>query len=322
MDTVLRGIDFVFIYLDDVLVASVDEKEHLSHLETVFKLFSLNGLVLNQEKCILGVDEIQFLGHKVSAEGVKPVPEKVEAITDLPPPSTKLALQSFLGMANFYRRFLPNFADAIQPLNDAVAAATRGKVKSIVWSDACQKAFLAAKEALKSFRVLAHPSATAPTKLYTDASDIALGAELLQEQRGGEWKPIAFFSKRLAKAERNYSTFDRELLAIHEAIKYFRHHLEGRVFEVYTDHMPLTHVLSSPAERSPRQTRHLQFISEFTTSLKYVKGKENVVADALSRPDVEVNAVLSPDVDFPALAADQPSQAELQAANPSLEIEA
>jgi hypothetical protein len=221
MDTVLRGIDFVFIYLDDVLVASNNEQDHLAHLETVFRLFALNGLILNKDKCILGVSEIQFLGHRVSADGVEPVPEKVEAIIDLPQPTTKLALQSFLGMVNFYRRFLPNFAQVIQPLNDAVAESTRSKLKSIEWSEDCQAAFLAAKEALRSFRVLAHPSSTAPTELYTDASDLAIGAELRQQQTDGDWRPIAFFSKRLAKAQRKYSTFDRELLAIYEAIRYF-----------------------------------------------------------------------------------------------------
>jgi hypothetical protein len=211
MDGILLGIDFCFVYLDDLLIASATEEEHLKHLEIVFKLLADNGLVLNREKCVLGATQLDFLGHKVSAAGIKPQPAKIDAILELPQPTTTLALQSFLGMVNFYRRFLPRFAAKIQPLHDAVAAATRAKKNTLEWDKSCQTAFLAAKAALTSYRVLAHPSATAKTHLYTDASDFAIGAELRQEQRGGEWKPITFFSKRLGKAERNYSTFDREL---------------------------------------------------------------------------------------------------------------
>jgi cleavage and polyadenylation specificity factor subunit 1 len=174
-------------------------------------------------------------------------------------------------MANFYRRFLPKYAAKIQPLHDAVAAATREKKKTLDWTPKCTAAFQSMKDALRSFRVLAHPSSSAETQLYTDASDTAVGAELRQLQKDGEWRPIAFFSKRLGKAERNYSTFDRELFAIYEAIKYFKHHLEGRVFCIYTDHRPLTFTLAKAAERSPRQTRHMSFISEFCTDLRYIK---------------------------------------------------
>jgi hypothetical protein len=227
MDGILRGIYFVFIYLDNILIASTDEAQHLEHLKMVFSLLSTNGLVLNQEKCVFGAEELTFLGHKVSPTGIEPLQDKVEAITAFPQPTTRVALQSFLGMLNFYRRFLPRLAAKIQPLHNAVAVATNEKRKLLVWTEECDLAFSLAKEALSSYRVLAHPSSTAEMELYTDASDTALGAELRQRQTTGEWKPIAFFSKRLGKAERNYSTFDRELLAIYEAIKYFRHHLEG-----------------------------------------------------------------------------------------------
>jgi hypothetical protein len=318
------GIDFIFVYLDDVLIASANEQEHLIHLDMVFGLLEQNGLILNREKCVLGVPELHFLGHKVSSAGIEPLHDRVDAIAALPQPTTKLALQSFLGMVNFYRRFLPNFADKIQPLHDSVAAATREKKKLLVWSTECSTAFQRAKDALRSFRVLAPPSSTAETHLYTDASDIAVGAELRQRQKNGVWKPIAFFSKRLSKAERNYSVFDRELFAIYEAIRYFRHHLEGRTFAVYTDHRPLTTAIANAKDRSPRQIRHMSLIAEFTTDIRYVKGPENVVADALSRPEDEepiIAAVLLPDLDLALLAEEQPDHAELQAANPSLRVE-
>jgi cleavage and polyadenylation specificity factor subunit 1 len=326
MDGILMGIDYIFIYLDDLLIASENEADHLLHLNTVFSLLAQNGLILNREKCVLGVSELQFLGHRVSSSGIEPLPAKVEAITNLPQPVTKLALQSFLGMVNFYRRFLPNLAQKIQPLHDAVALATREKNKLLTWSDTMITAFQSAKTALKSFKVLAHPSSTAETHLYTDASDTAVGAELRQLQKNNVWKPIAFFSKRLSKAERNYSVFDRELLAIHEAIVYFRHHVEGRVFAVYTDHKPLITAIPSPKDRSPRQIRHMTFISEFSTDLRYVKGEDNIVADALSRPDDTharpvVSAVLLPDLCLARLAEEQPDQAELQGQNPGLRVQ-
>jgi hypothetical protein len=321
MDGILRGIDFVFIYLDDILVASANEAEHLTHLDMVFALLAQNGLILNKEKCVLGVSELNFLGHKVSKAGIAPLHEKIDAIANLPQPTTKLALQSFLGMVNFYRRFLPKFAAKIQPLHDAVAASTKAKTKTLTWNQACETAFQLAKAALQSYHVLAHPSSTADTQLYTDASDFAVGAELRQLQANQEWKPIAFFSKRLSRAEKNYSTFDRELYAMYAAVKYFRHHLEGRVFSIFTDHKPLTHCLPSSTDRSPRQSRQLSFVAEFSTDWNYIKGEENVVAYALSRPEHVLAAVLLPSIDLAHLAEAQPDLGELQAANPSLHVE-
>jgi cleavage and polyadenylation specificity factor subunit 1 len=179
--------------------------------------------------------------------------------------------------------------------------ATKAKKKVLEWNQECTKAFQLAKYALRSYRVLAHPSSTAKMQMYTDASDFTLGAELRQLQNSGQWQPVAFFSKRLGKAERNYSTYDRELLAIYEAVKYFRHHIEGRVFKIFTDHKPLTTAMANAAERSPRQTRHLSFIAEFCTSLEYIKGPDNVVADALSRPEADAPAVeSSTDTSLPA----------------------
>jgi hypothetical protein len=151
MDGILMGIDCVFIYLDDVLVASANEEEHLQHLSVVFSLLADNGLILNREKCVLGVPELHFLGHKVSSAGIEPLHDRVDAIADFPQPTTRLALQSFLGMANFYRRFLPKYAAKIQPLHNAVAAATREKKKTLDWMPECTAAFQSAKDALRSF---------------------------------------------------------------------------------------------------------------------------------------------------------------------------
>ena len=160
-------------------------------------------------------------------------------------------------------------------------AQTSGKGQSITWSNDCQVAFESVKEALSHVTLLHHPRPDAQTSLTVDASSTALGAQL-EQRKGKDWQPIAFFSRKLSSAEVKYSAFDHELLGAYAAIKHFRHFLEGREFTLYTDHKPLTTAVSSQSDRSPRQTRHLSYISEFTTDIQHVQGKHNVVADALS----------------------------------------
>ncbi|KAK3701031.1 hypothetical protein RRG08_063284 [Elysia crispata] len=278
MDGILRDIPFAFVYLDDILVASRSSQEHAQHLEQLFKLLSANGLVINKAKCIFGAEELEFLGHHVSAIGIAPLPDPVAALRDSKPPQNRTGLQRFLGMINYYHRFLPGLAPILAPLH----AQASGKGQSIEWSAECQASFDRVKEILARSVLLHHPLPDAPTSLTVDASSTAVGAQLEQRQ-GQSWVPLAFFSRKLSDAEKKYSAFDRELLAAYSAVKHFRHFLEGRPFTLYTDHKPLTFALSSETDRSPRQTRHLAFIAEFTTDIRHIKGKFNVVADALSR---------------------------------------
>ena len=153
------------------------------------------------------------------------------------------------------------------------------------------------------------------TRLALDASNSAIGAELSQYSADHEWRPIAFYSKSLTPAEKKYSAFDRELLAIYLSIKHFRHFLEGRSFHVLSDHKPLTFALESSTVCSPWQTRHLSFIAEFTSDIRHIKGNDNVVADTFSRP--EISALQMPSVDFASMAAAQDDQ---EAADTSLDI--
>ena len=304
MDSILRDIPFAFVYLDDILIASRDAAEHADHLRQVFRLLRANGLVVRKEKCAFGVTELDYLGHRVTTMGIKPLQERVSAIRGYPVPKNRGALQRFLGMINFYHRFMPNVAGKLAPLH----AASAGKGQAITWSTECQTAFEAAKTALADATLLHHPRANAPTSITVDASDSDIGGKL--EQRHGQtWKPIAFFSRKLSPAESKYSAFDRELLGLYSAIGHFRQFLEGRPFTAYTDHKPLTTALASLTDRSPRQTRHLTFISEFTSDIQHVSGKANVVADALSR----VSAVSLPEIDYHLLAADQTTSAEITA---------
>ena len=180
--------------------------------------------------------------------------------------------------------------------------------KAITWTPECQIAFEKAKSALAQATLLHHPKPDAATSITVDASDVAIGAQLEQLQQG-KWVPLAFYSRKLSSAEKNYSAFDRELLAAYSAILHFRHFVEAKPFTIYTDHKPLVFALTNTAERSPRQACHLSFIAEFTTDIQYIKGKHNKVADTLSR----INAATLPLIDFRQLAADQLSSAEIEA---------
>ena len=281
MDGVLQGLECCFVYLDDILVASATPEQHEADLRTVFSLLTTNGLVVNIKKCVFGQSSLNFLGHSISATGIQPLSEKVRAISDFPTPADKKALERFLGMMNFYHRFLPGIAKRLAPLTEA----TKGKSKKLNWTAECQAAFQDAKSALASAVMLHHPDPQAATKLSVDASDSAIGAELSQFHQG-IWRPIAFFSRKLTPTQRRYSTFDRELLAVHSAIQHFRYFLEGRAFTVFTDHKPLTHALTSTTDRSPRQERQLSYIAEFTADIRHISGSENIVPDTLSRAPV------------------------------------
>ena len=307
MDGILRGIEFLFIYLDDLLVASPDEKSHMDHLRQVFRLLDHHGLMVNKNKCVLGQPSVKFLGHTISADGITPHQDRVEPIQKYAPPTDKKGVQRFLGMVNFYRRFLPKIAEVLVPLTELTKLP--GSNPKVAWSSECQVAFDEAKRRLAAATLLHHPQPNAPTSITTDASELAAGAELAQRDHHGRWRPIAFFSRRLHPAETKYSPFDRELLGVYLAIRHFRHFLEGRPFTIFSDAKGLSTAISSSTDKSPRQTRHLSYISEFSTDIRYLAGRDNVVADALSR----AFAVRLPDMDYAELARLQATSADVQA---------
>ena len=273
MDSVLQDIDCAFVYLDDILIASSSEKEHLEDLRIVFRRLTEEGLVIRLEKCLFGVPSLEFLGHQVSKNGSGPTQAKVEVIQNFPQPSTIKGLQEFLGMINFYHRFLPNIASILSPLYGALKSSK--PQQEISWSHQMKQAFVAAKCALVNATMLAHPCSDCPLALTSDSSDRAVGA-VLEQLKQGQWQPLAFFSRQLRNAELKYSAFDRELLGVYLAIRHFRFMLEGRQLSVYTDHKPLVHAMAKTAKLwSSRQQRHLSAISEFTTDIRHVSGKNN-----------------------------------------------
>ena len=317
MDKVVRGLDFVVVYIDDILVASSSHQQHLEHLHLLLSRLQDHGLKIHPSKCVFGASSVDFLGHRVSAAGLEPLPQKVSAIEDFPRPATVRKMREFLGLVNYYHRFIPQAATLLAPLNDLLKGAKKNSPKPLQWSLSAEDAFSAIKQRLVSLTRLAYPVPHAPTILSTDASAEAVGA-VLQQEVDGELRPVAFFSKRLEPAQRSYSAFDRELLAVYEAVRHFRHFLEGREFHVLTDHKPLTHSMKQSGDTfTPRVCRQLAFISEFTTDIRHIRGEENSVADALSRSDTlpqRVAAVAhSPPIDYEAMALAQEADQELQA---------
>lgn len=307
IDEVLLGLDFCYGYIDDILVFSSSTQEHKEHLRLLFERLKKYGIVVNTTKCILGQPEVTFLGYRVSAAGTKPVETKVEAIREYPAPKTVKELRRFLGMLNFYRRFIPNAAQLQAPLNNVFNGTKIKGSHPVNMTPHLLQAFEDCKESLSRATLLAHPDPTAELAIVTDASDTAIGG-VLQQKKGEDWEPLAFYSHKLNDAQKKYSPYDRELLAVYEAIKYFRHMVEARIFSVFTDHKPLTFAFSSSKDKcTPRQFRHLDYIAQFTTDLRYLPGKENVVADALSRVEEVTTAVDSDD-----LARAQDTDPELQ----------
>ena len=322
MDQVTRGLNFCFAYVDDVLVASSSFEEHKTHMHELMRRFAHYGVVLNKDKCVFGVSEITFLGHLVTQEGIKPLPQKVEVIENFLPPTNLKQLRRFLGMVNYYRRFIPNCADTLRPLNALLSPGKPNK-KTIDWTTETQKAFATIKSQLSASTLLSYPIPDAVTAIFVDASETGCGA-VLQQKHGDAWKPLAFFSQTFSQAQRSYSTFDRELLAIYLAIRHFRYFVDGRQFIVYTDHAPLCHALFTRSRHSsPRQLRHLNFISQFTSDVRYIKGEDNLVSDCLSRA---VGAIFGgqPATDFLAMAAAQAHDRSLtgfQTGDHSLQLE-
>ena len=278
MHEVQRGVPNCFVYIDDIMIFSESEEDHWKHLSEVFDRLEHFRLKLNKDKCLFAAREVFFLGHRVDSQVVRPLETKVSAIRDFPKPRTVKDLRKFLGAINFYRRFTPNAGGILQPLHSLLTPGKRTK-KIVQWSTTADIAFHATKSSLALAVSLAFPVSGAKISQMTDASDIVVGATL-QQKVDGHQQLLGFFSQILSPAQRNYSysTFDRELLAIYLSLKHFRHFLEGRPFTIYADHALLTHAISSPLKDAPeRRLLQLQFVSEFTTRIRHVKGTDNGV---------------------------------------------
>ena len=288
IDNVLGDLNFVFAYLDDILIASKSKSQHAKHIKIVCERLSLAGLKLNVQKSVFGQTNVKFLGHQITAEGIQPLPEKVQAIVTMPRPNTVEALLKFLGMSTFYMRFIPRLADVLQPLHKV----DKTKKKALIsWLPVMETAYEKAKLLIANAVKLGYPSKTGTISLLVDASGTGIGATLQQMQKQ-VLTPLAFFSKKFTERERKDSTFDRELVAIYEAIKHFRYFLEGREFTIFTDHKPIVQALHKATDAlTAKQQRQLAFIAEYTSDLRHISGSQNLTADYLSR---HINKITQP----------------------------
>lgn len=309
MDEMTREMPFVFAYIDDILIASKSLDDHKVHLKKLFEKLHQFQLSINFDKCEFAKSSLEFLGHTISAEGCLPLRNKVEAIENYPKPKTVVQLKGFLGLVNFHRRFLKNAAEYLREL-DIIAKTNKKKDNSPVqWNAAAERAFEKTKQEIADATMLTHPVHDARLILHTDASNTAIGAALHQEI-DGELQPLGFFSKALNKTKRKYSTYDRELEAIFQAVRHFSPELQQREVIVYTDHKPITYCMEKSEENTnDRHSRQLDLISQYTTDIRHIPGEKNTVADALSR----IHAISSglTTVDMKELAEAQKNDQEL-----------
>ncbi|GFY01635.1 retrovirus-related Pol polyprotein from transposon 297 [Trichonephila clavipes] len=261
IDIILKPVisKFVNVYIDDVIISSPSFTQHVKHLKEVFRLLHEVGLTLNKDKCKFGCEELKYLGLIINKEGIKTEETKVQAIVQMKPPHNSKVVSKFLGMSQWYAKFIKNYADICEPLYNL-----KRKLKRFIyiWSIEAQKAFDVVKAAITKAPVLKFPDLKKKTfELFTDASSIGVGAVLNQEQR-----PVVFASRTLSAAERNYTVTERECLAVVWALSKFRTYLGFLPIKVITDHDALTHL---------------------TTEWEHRPGTQNTIADVLSRNPIE-----------------------------------
>lgn len=269
--------EFVLVYLDDIMIYSKSLPEHLDHLKSVLRVLRRHKLYAASAKCRFCQTRLLWLGHILSGDGIAVDQSKVQVVKDWPVPQDLKQLMSFLGTAGYYRRFMANYSTIAAPLTEL----TRKGV-AFRWEQEQDRAFNTLKSLLTEAPVLAIANPDYPFVLHTDSSGVAIGGVLMQDQGEG-LRPIAYFSTKLNKAQKNYPVHEQELLALVHALKTWRHYLLGAHKSVaYTDHKALKYLQTQP-NLNCRQARWLALLQEFDLYIDYLPGKSNVVADALSR---------------------------------------
>ncbi|KXJ82633.1 hypothetical protein RP20_CCG012365 [Aedes albopictus] len=267
---------FVFHYLDDIVICSRTFEEHLRVLEEVARRLRAANLTISAEKSKFCREEIKYLGYVLNEKGWQVDNEKVECIVRFPVPESRRDVQRFIGLCNWYRRFIVDFARTAAPLTELTKTKTKFR-----WTSQAEEAFLKLKSMLVTAPVLIMPDYTKPFSVACDASDVAIGAVLTQEIDGDE-HPVCYFSQKLSSSERKYSVTERECLAVIRAIEKFRGYIEGVKFTVHCDHAALSY-LKSLKNPTALMSRWLLRLNAFDFEIKYRKGSINVVPDALSR---------------------------------------
>ena len=277
--------DFVIVFLDDVLIYSKTKQDHEQHVRTVLQVLRDKQLYAKLSKCEFFQNEIGFLGHVINQDGIKMEPSKVDAVFKWPQPKNIHEIRSFLGLAGYYRRFVRDFSKIASPLSTLLHKNTPWQ-----WTSAQEQAFNQLKMAVTTAPVLIIPNPTVAYALVTDASGFAIGAALCQDHGKG-LQPCAYKSRKMNDHEKNYPVHEQELLSIMDALREWRHYLLGNKFVIITDHRSLQY-LSTQDKLSARQTRWSEYLQQFDFEIKYRPGKDNTVADGLSRrPDHQVSTI-------------------------------
>ena len=308
MDSLFSHLPNVHVYIDDIVISSENEQDHLKDIEEVLSILSKNDLRISPSKCEFMKTELTFLGYNIDANGIRPPPERVTAITNFPLPITSTDLRRFMGMLQFFRHMIPNFANIAFPISELLRCNPTSK--SLPWTDSARTSFDNLKQALVDCPTLKFPSPKmSHYHLVTDSSNFAAGASLYQLIDGTP-HPIAFFSKKYSEPQRSLSTYDRELLAAFFAILHFKTLIDGHSVTLFTDHKPLVSAFYSKNNpKSDRQQRQLSLISEYVSDMQYLCGRDNVVADCLSR---SIASITTDIFDLPGLVRAQQSDPEFE----------
>ncbi|UYV68125.1 K02A2.6-like, partial [Cordylochernes scorpioides] len=280
MSIILQGMDGVMCYLDDILIFASDSKTHDRILRLVLRKLKEAKVTLNKAKCVFGVPRINFLGHILDEDGIRPDPAKIEAVARMPAPTDVHGVRRFLGMVNHLGRFVENLSEIVAPLNQLLV-----KGQDFVWDCSQERAFRKLKELLTTQPILAAYDVRKPTMVSSDASSYGLGAVLKQEGKNGIWRPVAYSSRTMTPTEKRYAQIEKEALAITWACERFQDFLLGKRFRIETDHKPLIPLFSTKelSSLTPRLQRFRMRMMRFGFEIVHIPGKELLDADALSR---------------------------------------
>jgi len=271
--------EFIQTYIDDIILFSKTFDDHIKHLKVLHNTLHENKLTVKLSKCNFSQTSVKFLGHVLSEGQIKPNPDKIEAIKQWKQPTDVNAVRSFLGVVGWYRKFIPYFSEVAAPL----VQLTKKDIK-FDFNDKCIKSFNILRDALTQAPVLKQADPNKNYILHTDASNVALGTALLQKDDNGELHPIAYASKTLNAAQRNYSPSEKECLALIWALEHFRTYCEGHEYTCLTDHRALTYLINNKDSNNHRITRWILRLQPYNLKIAYIKGSNNNTADLLSRP--------------------------------------
>lgn len=278
MRKVLKGLQYTVCFLDDILIHTESFEEHLLELKRVFERLRQAHLTAKPSKCEIGQIQLVYLGHIIGEGVMKPTDEKIKAIQEAPRPTTKKEVRSFLGLLGYYRKFVPNFSTVAAPLSDLTK---KGVPNRFDWRPECEQSFKTLKSMLLFSPILRLPDLSKTFILRTDASNLGVGAVLMQDHDGKKY-PVAYASRKLLDREQRYSVIEKECLAIVWALQKFQPYLYGRSFVIETDHQPLVHLQKAKVPNS-RLMRWSLFLQSYDFHTEVIKGSENIGADFLSR---------------------------------------